>query len=83
MSFFADEEVGERFWDNAGGGGDKCIDKFCFFVCERAVTIGGEEIGDETTIVEQMQKMQKMQKQREHEEKIISRPMFTSRYTFL
>jgi len=20
MSFFADEEVGERFWDNAGGG---------------------------------------------------------------
>jgi len=21
MSFFADEEVGERFWDNAGGGG--------------------------------------------------------------
>jgi len=46
----------------------------------RAVTIGGEEIGDETTIVEQMQKMQK---QREHEEKIVSRPMFTSRYTFL
>ncbi len=77
MSFFADEEVGERFWDNAGG--EKCFD-CCLFGGERAVTIGGEEIGNGTAIVEQMQKMQK---QREHEEKIVSRPMFTSRYTFL
>lgn len=60
------------------GGGRNASIVVCLVV--RAVTIGGEEIGDETTIVEQMQKMQK---QREHEEKIVSRPMFTSRYTFL
>ncbi len=32
MSFFADEEVGERFWDNAGGGGRNASIVVCLVV---------------------------------------------------